>query len=365
MSYNRRPVPNPVNSSVIRLVDANANRAREGLRVLEDYARFVLDSAELCAGLKSIRHDLTGALRAILPDAILHRDTPGDIGTTIKTDSELTRNDIGDIITAAGKRLGEALRTLEEYLKSVSPPAAANVEAIRYRFYDLELRIARTLRPPFFTNVRLYVLITESACKADWFSTAQSAIRGGADCLQLREKNLDASEFLRRARAFTQLCREHGIISIINDRPDIALLANADGVHVGQDDLPAVEVRKLVGHSKIVGVSTHRIEQARQAVLDGADYIGVGPVFRSPTKPRDFVAGLDYVAEVARTISIPAVAIAGITGDNITDVMATGVQAVAVTSAVVGADDVEAAARMLKSQLTRDTGVPPVLTIQR
>ena len=340
-----------MNSSVLRLIDANANRAREGLRVLEDYARFILNAPDLCESLKSLRHDLTRVLAAWLAEAILHRDTAGDVGTAIQAPAELNREDLNHVVTAAGKRLGEALRTIEEYFKTFSPSDAAAIEALRYRFYDIEQRLARTLRPAaLFANVRLYVLITESACKADWFTTAEAAIRGGADALQLREKNLEGAELLRRANRFADLCRRHRVISIINDRPDIALLADADGVHVGQEDLPAVEVRKLLGSSKIVGVSTHRIEQARQAMLDGADYIGVGPMYRSPTKPRDFVAGLEYARQAAAEIRIPSVAIAGITEKNVDEVLSTGVRAIAVTAAVAGSQDVEGAARRLKNR---------------
>ena len=342
-----------MNSSVMRLIDANANRAREGLRVLEDYARFVLDSRELCESLKAIRHDLTTATREILSEAILHRDTPGDVGTEVKTLSESKRENLNDVVTAAGKRLGEALRTIEEYLKTISPEAASKVESVRYRFYEIEKRIALTLRPlGIFKKVSLYVLITESACKGDWYTTAEAAIRGGADVLQLREKSLEGGELLSRAKRFVALCRRHGVISIINDRPDIALLCDADGVHVGQGDLSAVDVRKLIGVSKIVGVSTHHIAQAKQAVLDGADYIGVGPIFRSGTKPREFVAGLEYARLVAKSISIPAIAIAGITEENIDAVLASGIRAVAITAAIVGCEDVEAAARRLRARVS-------------
>ncbi len=224
---------------------------------------------------------------------------------------------------------------------------------MRYRFYAIEQTMALAMRPATrMAGVRLYVLITESACRGDWLDTARAAIRGGADCLQLREKSLEGGEFLRRARAFVALCREHGVISIINDRPDIALLANADGVHLGQHDLPATEARKLMGREKIIGVSTHQIEQARQAVADGADYIGVGPVFRSSTKPREFLPGLEYAGQVAREIQIPAVAIAGITEQNVDQVLATGLRAVAVTAAIVGCEDAESAARRFKEKLS-------------
>ncbi len=363
----------PVNMPVLRLLDANANRAREALRVLEDYARFILDSDDLSARLKHLRHDLTAATRPWLADAILYRDTPGDVGTGHSTASELKREDLSEVVIAAGKRLSEALRAIEEFSKvagigserstlnvqhSTSNEDIGNrsksIETIRYRFYDLEQAIARTLRSPSrFENVRLYVLITESACQNPWLETAEAAIRGGADALQLREKNLECGEFLRRARQLVKLCRDHGKISIINDRADIAMLADADGVHVGQGDLPAIEARNIVGRGKIVGVSTHEISQAGKAVTDGADYIGVGPIFRSSTKPRDWaeIPGLEYATQVAHKIRIPAVGIAGINADNIERVMETGIKAIAVTAAVTGCDDVESATQLLSEKM--------------
>ncbi len=337
---------------IFRILDANANRAREALRVMEDYARFALNHDELSAQLKQVRHDLAGATGRWLAEAILYRDTPGDVGTDNKTASETRREDLAAVVTAAGKRLGEALRVIEEALKTIAPPAASLVEALRYRFYDIEQAIARTFRPAGrFADVRLYVLITESLCRRPWIEVAEEAILGGADCLQLREKGLDGGELLRRARMLVDLCHRHDILCIINDRPDIAVLSDADGVHVGQEDLPAVEARKIVGPGRIVGVSTHRIEQARQAVLDGADYIGVGPVFPSMTKTRGFVAGLDYARQVAGEIPISAVAIAGINETNVMQVMETGVKAVAVTAAVISCDDPRQAAQSLEAAI--------------
>jgi thiamine-phosphate pyrophosphorylase len=346
-----------MNPPVLRILDANLNRAREALRVVEDHARFALDDDDLCGALKRLRHDLAGATTGIAADAILWRDTPGDVGTGTKTDSEQSREDQNHVVTAAGKRLAEALRTIEEYLKTVDPARAREVESIRYRFYELERRIALTLRPGArrFAGVRLYVLITEALCNnRPWLTVAEQAIAGGADCLQLREKDLPGGELLCRAKDFVALCRRHGVISIVNDRPDVALLAGADGVHVGQDDLPAAEVRKLIGAEKILGVSTHRIEQAKQALLDGADYLGVGPLFRSSTKARDFVVGPGYARQVAEQVPLPAVAIAGITCENVDEVLATGVKAIAVTAAVCCAADPQDAARRLKDKLQRE-----------
>lgn len=353
-SYNRPPVNIPVNGAVLRLLDANANRAREGLRVMEDYARFVIEDQQLSDLLKQIRHDLTGVLGSVLPQAMLHRDTPGDVGTGNKGTSELRREDLSAVVIAAGKRLGEALRSIEEYLKLIVPSDAATIEQLRYRFYDIEQRLARTLRvSDRFAQVRLYVLITERCCRRPWLEVAEEALRGGADCLQLREKELESGELLRRARQLVALCRRHDKLCIINDRPDIAILSEADGVHIGQSDLSAIEVRRLIECQKIVGVSTHQIEQARQALLDGADYIGVGPVFPTATKPRNFLAGLEYARQAASTISLPAVAIGGITAEKMNQVLSTGIQAIAVTAAILSADKPREAAARLKSMFAR------------
>ncbi len=342
--------------AALRILDANANRAREALRVLEDYARFALNHDPWSARLKEIRHALAEAIGPLLPDAILHRDTPGDVGTDNKTASESHRPDLEAVVVAAGKRLGEALRVLEEVAKVLSPAAALAVERLRYEFYDLEQAIARTLRPAGrMADVRLYVLVTESLCRRPWIETAELAIAGGADCIQLREKSLESGELLLRAKQLVALCRKHNALCIINDRPDIALLSDADGVHLGQQDLPAVEARKLLGHRKIIGVSTHQIEQARQARLDGADYIGVGPIFPSSTKPRETLAGLDYARQAAAQVPLPAIAISGISAENVGQVLQAGVRGVAVSSAIISSDDPQAAAQSIKNGIFQFT----------
>jgi thiamine-phosphate pyrophosphorylase len=345
-------MPAGENHRTLRLLDANANRAREALRVWEDYARFILDDQTLSLAVKSLRHDFAAAIHEVSPDAILHRDTPGDVGTGNKVATELTRSSVAEVVTAAGKRLGEALRVIEEFAKITHPPVAARLETIRYAAYDLEAGLARTLRPPDrFASVRLYVLLTESLCRVPWLTAAKAAIAGGADCIQLREKTLASGEFLARAKQLVAECRRAGVLAIINDHPGIAILSDADGVHVGQADLPATEVRKLVGNKMLIGVSTHNLAQARQAQREGADYIGIGPVFPSTTKPRDFLPGIPVARQVAAEIKIPVVAIAGITHQNVDDVLAAGPQAVAVSSAVLCSDDIAAATRQLKGRI--------------
>jgi thiamine-phosphate pyrophosphorylase len=340
---------------ILRLLDANANRAREALRVTEDYARFILNNADLSRAIKSLRHDMAQILGPILAESILFRDTENDVGTEIEAAAEMSRTDLGEVVTAAAKRTGEALRAIEEYLKTLDSVAARKIEHLRYRWYEIERKLAMTLRADGrFASVRLYVLITESLCENPWLKTAELAIDGGADCLQLREKNLESGELLSRARQLVELCRNRSVLCIINDRPDIAFLSDADGVHVGQGDLPVREARKILGANKIVGQSTHDLAQARQAVLDGADYIGVGPVFKSATKPRDFLPGLEFARQAAKQISIPKVAIAGITAENVDEVMKTGINAVAVSSGIIGFADTAGAAREIKERMKLD-----------
>jgi thiamine-phosphate pyrophosphorylase len=346
---------------VLRILDANANRTREGLRVLEDYCRFVLNHEGFSAALKSIRHRMTDALRSVEPAAILRRDTPGDVGTAVSLPTETHRQDLADVVTAAGKRTGEAIRCLEEFLKITDPSAAAIMESCRYELYELERRIALTLRPPNarLSSALLHVLITESCCrKGDWRGAAQAALRGGADVLQLREKSLDGRELLERAKFLVAACHEAGALCIINDRVDIAQLSGADGVHLGQTDLPAAEARKLLGPRALIGVSTHESAHAHQARLDGADYIGAGPVFPSATKPRDISPGLPYLRSLA-DFSLPVFAIAGITLERVPQVVAAGTSRIAVTAAATDTDDVEAACRNLRSALAKPTEPSP------
>lgn len=344
-----------MNAEIYRIIDANANRAREALRTLEDFARFASNDVRLTEALKQIRHDLATACAPLIHNAILFRDTPADVGTAISTPTELRRAGLTDVVVAAGKRLGEALRSIEEYAKILNPGVAGAVEAVRYRFYHLEQQVARAL-PAFrqrFARVRVCVLVTESLCRLPWLQVVRASIDAGADCIQLREKDLESGELLRRAEAVVKLCRSANVISIINDRPDIAVLSGADGVHVGQTDPPASRVRRVVGVDRIVGVSTHNLEQAQQAIRDGADYIGVGPVYPSSTKPRDILPGLAYARDAAR-LPIATVAISGITLDNASAVYESGVTGIAVSSAVLASEDPGGVVRELKA-----TGASP------
>ena len=340
-------------ADVLRILDAAANRGREGLRVVEDAARFVLNDPHLCGLLKSLRHELAAALQQLGGETFhVQRDTTGDVGTALSTASEADRESFGHVLLANCKRVEESLRTLEEYGKLIDPHAAATIEQLRYRFYTLEKALLTTASSrQRLADCRLYLLVTASACGAGFERVVKSALDGGVDGIQLREKSGDDRRLLQLAEQVREWTSAAGALFIINDRPDVAVLTGADGVHVGQEDLSVQHVRRFVGTDQLVGVSTHSIEQARQAVLDGADYLGVGPTFPSQTKQFDSFAGLDFVRAVAAEIALPWFAIGGITPDNVAQVIEAGATRLAVSGAVCTADDPTNVATALHHQL--------------
>ena len=177
----------------------------------------------------------------------------------------------------------------------------------------------------------------------------EAALKGGATCVQLREKELDGAAFLEEAKVLAALCRRYGVPLIINDNVEVALAAGADGVHVGQDDLTVEQVRRLAGDRLIVGVSAHSVEQALAAQAGGADYLGVGAVFATATKSDAHVLPRETLAEICRAVDIPVVAIGGIGEDNLLQLAGTGVDGAALVRAIFSAPDIEGQCRKLRA----------------
>lgn len=210
------------------------------------------------------------------------------------------------------------------------------------------------LRRSRLAGSRLYVLLTSSLCRIPIRKAAELALRGGADILQLREKDLSDREVLALAHDICGMAHEAGALFIVNDRSDIACLVNADGVHLGQTDIPPVAARAVLGDDFIIGVSTHNIDQARQAVQDRADYIGVGPMFPTATKGYDRGLGADYIREAASVSDIPLVAIGGITLERVPELIAAAPKQrliIAVSSAILQSKDIQAATQRFKSAI--------------
>ena len=346
------PGPAPY-ANVVRTLDASANRAREALRVVEDFARFALDDRHLVERLKTLRHQLTSALVSIaLSDRLAMRDTQGDVGTSVSTDAEKTRHDAYDVLAANFTRLQEALRSLEEFGKIGNSGFAQQIEQIRYDSYTLHKAVCSTIEGlQRLGDKRLYVLTDGRSSVETFEQLVSSLVEVGVDVIQLRDKTLGDRELLDRARRLRNLTAPSETLFVMNDRPDLAVLASADGVHVGQEELALRDVRQIVGPGMLVGVSTHNLGQAHQAVLDGASYLGVGPIFPSGTKTFSEFAGLSFAEQVAREVQLPAYAIGGIEASNLEDVLATGMYRIAVSGAVISAADPGHAARTLLARL--------------
>jgi thiamine-phosphate pyrophosphorylase len=334
-------------AAALRILDANLNRASEGLRVVEDYCRFALDDAFLTRSCKQLRHALAVEV-SIAPGALAAaRESSADVGAENKTPREGERRSLAHVATANWRRVQQALRVIEETLKLLRAPSARNVEKLRYEAYTLDkaCRLNSESRQRL-AAARLYVLLAGGTSECAFAERAAELIAAGVHAIQLRDKRLDDRTLLSRARLLRRVLDEyeptaptthHSPLTtpllILNDRPDLAVLARADGVHVGQDELSVHEVRQIVGPDMLIGVSTHAIEQARQAVLDGANYLGCGPTFPSITKEFDQFPGLTFLRQVAAEISLPAFAIGGITLSNLPQVLETGIHRVAIGGA--------------------------------
>ena len=309
-----------------------------------------------------------------VPGLLDRRDTPGDVGTLITTEAEGERADAAAVALAAGKRLSEALRCLEEYGKTLGPEQAAlprAVEAMRYAGYELERRLNAAMTRPRKRAKQwgTCLLLTESLCRRPWREVLDAALGAGVDCVQVREKTMEGGALLERARAVVEACHAAdrlpgGADCIVNDRPDVATLAGADGVHLGQGDLPVAAARQIVGERMLIGVSTSNVAEATAARDAGADYVGLGPMFATTTKHKPTLAGPGYLSNflVSDAGVLPHLAIGGVSLTNVGELIAPGARGVAVSGCVCGAADPGAVARELVQAMAAAGGVEAPIT---
>ncbi len=324
-----------------RILDVNLNRANEALRVIEEIARFYLDNKELSKKLKYARHELNKNLNAAYADLLSSRDTKNDIGANIQNPTNKTS--LINVYQANFKRLQQALRALAEF-SSINNIPNNSFEELRYQSYTMEKEMFEELQKKIKTQrlqkAKLYLVTDRQkyATHDEFLDKIASALEGGVDIVQLREKTAHADEILELAKKIKELCALYDALFIINDRVDIAQIVKADGVHLGQNDIDIHSARKLLGNEVIIGISTHCPEHAKTAEENGADYIGVGPVFETPTKPGRKSVGLEYVEWASKNVSIPWFAIGGINSDNIQEVVNAGAKRTAVVRAIINAD---------------------------
>ncbi|MBT3877782.1 MAG: thiamine phosphate synthase [Candidatus Scalindua sp.] len=206
-------------------------------------------------------------------------------------------------------------------------------------------------RKNFLNRTRLYVLISSNIATKSVTETVRLVIDGGADAIQLREKTISDNEFTSLASEVRNITTKSGALLIINDRVHVAREINADGVHLGQHDMSALEARNIIGNEKIIGISTHSIIQARQAQKDGADYIAIGPIYPTRTKDYEPSIGIEVLQKISEAIDIPFIAIGAITLENLDEVLNAGASRVAVCSAIIGSKDIYSSTKRYKEKL--------------
>lgn len=317
-------------TAIKRILDANLDRAREGLRIIEEWCRFGLDQQQLVEECKQMRQEIASWHQS---EIRLARDTLTDTGTTLSHPQEEQRSSVEQVLQANLCRVQEAMRVLEEYGKLYSPEMGMAFKKMRYRVYILESRLL-TQQNQQIKDHQLYLVTSPSETL---FTTVEAALQGGLKLVQYRDKNTDDLIRLTNGEKLCHLCHQYGALFIMNDRADLAAAVKADGVHLGQQDLPIAIAREILGQGKIVGRSTTNPQEMEKAISEGADYIGVGPVYETPTKVKA-AAGLEYVRYAASNSPIPWFAIGGIDLQNINDVLTAGAQRVAVVRAIMQAD---------------------------
>jgi thiamine-phosphate pyrophosphorylase len=336
-------------SAIYRILDANLDRAREGIRIIEEWCRFGLNQAPSTEECKKLRQSLA---RWHTPEIWAARDTSSDPGTDLSHPQEESRSDMTQLLRVNFCRVEEALRVLEEYGKLYMPEMAADCKQMRYRVYVLESGLIGSQRHQKMARSPLYLVTSPSDTL---IATVEAALKGGLTLVQYRDKTGDDPTRLQNAKRLRELCHHYGALFIMNDRVDLAIAIDADGVHLGQQDMPIAAARQLLGSQKIIGRSTTNPDEMAKAIAEGADYIGVGPVHETPTKAGKAAAGLEYVRYAAAHATVPWYAIGGIDADNLHPILEAGATRVAVVRAIMASEQPTLITQYFMSQLLPST----------
>ena len=349
---------------LFRTIDTNVNRAYEGLRVLEDMTRFDYNSKSVSEGLRILKDKIRNSIMEHLSDCLLQRDSVNDIIFSASQEHGADRKKSAlQLLEENFKRVQEALKSIEETLKVVNRYELSKVyEGYRFTAYNLE----KEFYGLYFRTFKKEKLDTDLYClTAEEYSLGRSNIEvvkamlsAGIKIIQYREKEKKMLHKYNECVKIRELTYDAGTTFVVNDDLDLAMMVGADGVHIGQDDLPLEKVRELVGEEMIIGVSTHSPQQAQDAISKGADYIGVGPIFSTGTK-KDVCdpVGFEYLDYAVKNVNIPFVAIGGIKEHNITEIKARGVKMIAMVTEIVGAENIEKKIERIRKKLSSvDTG---------
>ena len=331
------PVTPPSDNRIAQLIDANLDRAREGLRVMEDWCRFGLKRSDFSIQIKNWRQQLGVHHHNIYRNARL---TSNDPAMGVSHPLQKVRTTPEAVFIANSCRVQEALRVIEEFTRITDPKLCEIATKIRYETYEIEIKVLNTTeainRKQTLKDCSICLITTN---RSNLEEIVIQALKAGVKIVQYREKSLHDFEKLSQAKCLASLCKKYNSLFIVNDRIDIALAVDADGVHLGQEDIPTKIARELLGNERIIGRSTHCLEDIKNAEEEGCDYIGIGPIFTSETKKQLNPIGVDYLRKGFSETHLPAFAIGGINSSNIKKLNQINNLRIAVSNAIINSND--------------------------
>ena len=337
---------------IYQIIDANLDRAREGLRVIEDWARFGLGEEKYVEIIKNFRQILGKNHLEIYKQS---RNHIVDKCQGLTHQEQINRKTFEQIISSNSGRVQEALRVIEEFSRLHNNELSKIASEIRYEIYTLEVELLslskRKRSEEILRENDLYV-ITEQ--KENLLETIEEILIAGVRIIQYRFKTGTDKDNLQEAIQIKNLCKRYNSLLIINDRVDLALASGADGIHLGQDDLDLKTARKLLGYSKIIGISANNEIDISNALKEGCDYIGIGPVYETTTKKNKKPIGIEKIKTLTKELNIPWFAIGGIKSSNILYLKKNGLKKIALVSQLMDSEDPKEDAIMILKELSNE-----------
>jgi len=337
---------------IYQIIDANLDRAREGLRVLEDWARFGLGKEKYVESIKNFRQILGKNHLEVYKQSRNHIE---DECKGFTHQEQFNRKTSEQIISSNSARVQEALRVIEEFSRLQNHELSKIASEIRYEIYTIEIDLLSYSKfkksEEILKENDLYVITDQ---KDNLLEIIEEILIAGVRIIQHRFKKGTDQDYLQEAIQIKNLCKRYNALFIINDRIDIALASNADGIHLGQDDLDLKTARKLLGYSKIIGISANNEIDISNAVKEGCDYIGVGPIFETATKKDKKPIGVEKIKKLTKELNIPWFAIGGIKSNNISYLKRNGFKKVALVSQLMNSEDPKEDAIMILKELSHE-----------
>ena len=342
---------------ILRILDANINRLREGLRVIEEVTRMILNDPRLSIKLKNIRHSIEPMLEDISHETLLEaRDSASDVFREKDYKLESSKADAQDVLSASFKRSQEAARNIEEFSRILENSVSEQAKGIRFRLYDLEKEFfgkhSRSKKLEILNEGFYAIIDFEILDESDPVDFLKRIADEGCRVFQYRDKVSTDALCCKMAEKLVKAAKEFGALLIINNRVDIAMAVSADGIHLGRDDLPVDVVRYIGGDEFLIGVSVIDTKMAEQAEKDGADYLIAGAVFSTSMKEVD-VIGSEGLKNICNSVNLPVIGVGGINKHNLMGVLKAGTAGIAVITGLYGHKDVSGFVREMITDICR------------